>query len=113
MTQTLRCRSPGGQEASLFYFASGQNAGVKIPLAFDVQTMKSSRPGQLKTPALNFEGLQATSYGLVIYGVGDPGFWVIAWSDIDAYRTRAAAAAAGPNKPSDNAPRKSAELPGN
>jgi hypothetical protein len=80
-------------QASLFYFAHGQEEGVKIPLAFDVQTMKSSRSGRLEAPILNFESLQATDFGLVIYGLGDAGFWVIPWSDIDAYRAKAGLAA--------------------
>ncbi len=80
-----------GKEASLYYFAKGQKDGLKIPLAFDLETMKASRPGwkQSPTPILNFGSLQATDYGLVIYGLADPGFWVIPWSDIDAYRAKA------------------------
>jgi hypothetical protein len=77
------------KQVSLYYFARGQKDGVKIPLAFDQETLKNSRPGRqrIATPSLNFEGLQATDYGLIIYGVGAPGFWVIPWSNIDAYRT--------------------------
>jgi hypothetical protein len=78
-----------GKEACLYYFAHGQKDRLKIPLAFDPEIMKSSRPGRLETPSLNYGGLQATDYGLVIYGSGDPGFWVIPWSDIDAYRAKA------------------------
>jgi len=90
-----------GKEASLYYFAKGQKDGVKIPLAFDIATMKSSRPGwvQTPTPVLNFWGLQATDYGLVIYGLGDPGFWVIPWGDIDAYRAKGGPAAAPSTSP--------------
>jgi hypothetical protein len=79
-----------GKEASLYYFAKGKKDGLKIPLAFDIETMKRARPGWVRTPTpvLNFGNLQASDYGLVIYGLGDPGFWVIPWSDIDAYRSR-------------------------
>jgi hypothetical protein len=100
-----------GKEASLYYFAKGRKDGIKIPLAYDVDTMKSSRPGwvQTPTPVLNFASLQSTDYCVVIYGLGDPGFWVIPWSDIDAYRAKlvpvpastpptAAAASANPDE---------------
>ena len=78
-----------GKEACLYYFARGQKDGFKIPLAFDIQQMKDSRPGRLEAPVLNYGSLQATGDGLVIYGLGDAGFWVIPWSDIDAYRAQA------------------------
>jgi hypothetical protein len=75
-------------QASLFYFAHGRKDGVKVPLAFDLTTMKTSRPGPPRSPVLNFESLQATDYGLVIYGNGDAGFWTIPWTDLDAYLAR-------------------------
>jgi len=75
-----------GKEASLYYFAKGRKDGVKIPLAFDIETIKSSHLGRLQPPVLNYGSLQATDYGLVIYGLADSGFWVIPWSDIDTYR---------------------------
>ncbi|HEY0257304.1 MAG TPA: hypothetical protein VGC39_07670 [Candidatus Methylacidiphilales bacterium] len=83
-----------GNEASLYYFAKGSKDGVRIPLAFDIATMKSSHAGRLQTPILNYGSLQATDYGLVIYGLADAGFWVIPWTDIDTYRARATPAAA-------------------
>ena len=89
--QNLENGVKDGKQACLYYFARGQKKGMRIPLAFDVETLKSLRPlwRQIPTPGLNFGGLQATDFGVVIYGVGDPGFWVIPWSDIDAYRAKA------------------------
>ncbi len=78
-----------GKEASLYYFVRGQKEGLRIPLAFDIDLLKSTRPGRLQTPILNYGSLQATTYGLVIYGLGDAGFWVIPWTDIDSYRAKA------------------------
>jgi hypothetical protein len=77
-----------GKEACLYYFVHGQKDRVRIPLAFDPEIMNSSSRGRLETPSLNYGGLQSTDYGLVIYGTAAPGFWVIPWSDIDAYRAR-------------------------
>jgi hypothetical protein len=77
-----------GKEASLYYFARGQKEGLRIPLAFDIDQLKGTHSRRLQTPILNYGSLQSTDYGLVIYGISDAGFWVIPWSDIDAYRAR-------------------------
>jgi hypothetical protein len=81
-----------GEDACLYYFAHGQSGGIKIPLAFDVASIE--KPGvaaHVRHLNLDFQALTATSYGLVIAGTLFHGFWVIPWTDIDAYRAKAAA----------------------
>lgn len=76
----------------LYYFAKGQKDGLKIPLVFDPQVVKQLEEASPYSMIPGFRELLATDCGLVI-GAVDRGFWIIPWSDIDAYRARVAAEA--------------------
>lgn len=87
-----------GTQCALYYFSKGQKDGIKIPLAFDFKQMKDSDAAKVPMVRASFEDLRATDSGLIIE---QPlcGFWVIPWSDIDAYRSKAhrPASSASPN----------------
>ncbi len=87
-----------GTQYALYYLTRGQKDGVKIPLAFDLKLIKNPLLARVMPPGAGFH---ATDYGL-IFGQSMRGFWVIPWSDIDAYRAKAhpAAAPALPPNPS-------------
>jgi hypothetical protein len=80
-----------GKQDCLYYFTKGRKDGLKIPLAYDVQQLNSNKINGFGEPIIYFNSLQATDYGLVM-GYFGRGFWVIPWSDIDAYRAKAYAA---------------------
>jgi hypothetical protein len=82
-------------EACLYYFAKGQKNGLKIPLTFDSQGIKNPMYARIRSAIVGYQSVQATDYGLVIEQIWH-GFWVIPWSDIDAYRAQVAAEAAAP-----------------
>ncbi len=72
----------------LFYFAKGQKSGVKIPLAFDLQQLNNPILTKTPTSRPGLGSVHSTDYGMVI-GEITAGFWVIPWSDIDAYLAKA------------------------
>jgi len=76
-----------GRQDCLYYFAKGRKDGVRIPLAFDMEQMYPGKGGRFAESILMYNSLMATDYGLVI-GAYARGFWVIPWSDIDAYLGR-------------------------
>ena len=78
----------GPAQPYLYYFAKGQKDGVKIPLNFDLS--KLTNPQLTKTPnsRAGLGNFYSTDFGAVI-GEISAGFWLIPWSDIDAYRAKA------------------------
>jgi hypothetical protein len=82
-------------EACLYYFSKGQKNGLKIPLTFDSQGIKNPMYARIRSAIVGYQSVQATDYGLVIEQIWH-GFWVIPWSDIDAYRARVADEGAAP-----------------
>ncbi len=73
-----------GNQSGLYYFTKGKKEGLKIPLHFDLTKLLDQKNYGRGFPP---DGLHATDYGLII-GQMLNGFWVIPWSDIDAYRAR-------------------------
>jgi hypothetical protein len=83
----------GGKMACLVYFAKGQPAGVKIPLLFDPSQLKEQTPGIKPLTLLSWK-IKSTSAGLLLGAFTMRGYWLIPWSDVDAYLASRATQAA-------------------
>jgi len=85
-------------QTCLYYFAKGQKSGLKIPLRFQAPANQS--PVMLRAQPLihNYQSLQFTDYGLVVVQEMG-GFWVIPWSDIDAYRAHSGSGSVAASAP--------------
>jgi hypothetical protein len=89
-------------KTSLYYFAKGQKSGLKIPLKFQSPGSGDPMLARRQPIIFNYQSVHATDYGLVV-GQAMGGFWVIPWSDIDAYRAHpgSGSVAASAPPPSD------------
>ncbi len=91
-----------GKQDCLYYFTKGRKDALRIPLAYDVSQLNSNKLNGFGQNLMQFNFLRSTDYGLVI-GYFGRGFWVIPWTDIDAYRAKydAAPATAASPKPTE------------
>lgn len=80
-----------GEQPYLIYFAEGRKEGLPIPLSFDYTEVSDPALVKARPLATAYEALAPTDAGVMIPEPNLRGFWLLPWSDIDAWRAKSMA----------------------